>query len=110
MRLKICPLVQPSQERIVDMDRRQENSLREKEHIREVDVDVESRIVDLNGDGADASSGGTADLPSITLLLVLYTLQGIPMGLSGSIPFLLLGKVNTEGSIYFLCTWSALKP
>lgn len=37
----------------------------------------------------------THDLPSITLLLVLYTLQGIPMGLSGSIPFLLLDKVRS---------------
>lgn len=38
--------------------------------------------------------GWRQDLSSIILLLVLYTLQGIPMGLSGSIPFLLLDKVN----------------
>jgi PAT family acetyl-CoA transporter-like MFS transporter 1 len=29
------------------------------------------------------------DAGSIALLLVLYTLQGIPMGLSASVPFLL---------------------
>lgn len=39
-------------------------------------------------------SDWTQDLSSIILLLVLYTLQGIPMGLSGSIPFLLLEKVR----------------
>uniref|UniRef100_A0A6V3DJ58 Acetyl-coenzyme A transporter 1 n=1 Tax=Heterosigma akashiwo TaxID=2829 RepID=A0A6V3DJ58_HETAK len=32
------------------------------------------------------------DLGSIILLLILYTLQGIPMGLSGSVPFLLQDK------------------
>ncbi len=43
------------------------------------------------------------DLPSIVLLLVLYTLQGIPMGLSGSIPFLLLEKVSySEQAIFSL--------
>lgn len=38
--------------------------------------------------------GWRQDLSSIILLLVLYTLQGIPMGLSGSIPFLLVDKVK----------------
>ncbi|CAK4066416.1 unnamed protein product [Aphanomyces euteiches] len=31
---------------------------------------------------------------SIAVLMVLYTLQGIPMGLSSSVPFLLQGKVR----------------
>ncbi|KFH06521.1 putative Acetyl-coenzyme A transporter [Toxoplasma gondii MAS] len=34
------------------------------------------------------------DGPSIALLFLLYTLQGIPMGLSGSVPFLLSGKIS----------------
>lgn len=43
----------------------------------------------------DTVKGGwRQDLSSIILLLVLYTLQGIPMGLSGSIPFLLVDKVK----------------
>eukprot|EP00953_Heterococcus_sp_UTEX-ZZ885_P015311 8622-Heterococcus_DN1.PRE.3 len=35
------------------------------------------------------------DAGSVLLLLLLYTLQGIPMGLSGSIPLLLHDKVLT---------------
>ncbi|KAL8429423.1 hypothetical protein ACSSS7_006609 [Eimeria intestinalis] len=34
------------------------------------------------------------DFGSICLLLVLYTLQGIPMGLDGSLPLLLLNKIS----------------
>ncbi|PFH34925.1 putative Acetyl-coenzyme A transporter [Besnoitia besnoiti] len=34
------------------------------------------------------------DGPSVALLFLLYTLQGIPMGLSGSVPFLLSGKIS----------------
>ncbi|CAM9235621.1 unnamed protein product [Choristocarpus tenellus] len=41
------------------------------------------------------------DLSSIVLLLVLYTLQGIPMGLSGSIPFLLQDKVTYSHQALF---------
>ena len=36
------------------------------------------------------------DMLSISVLMVLYTLQGIPMGLSSSVPFLLQGKVRIE--------------
>ncbi|CAB1106112.1 unnamed protein product [Ectocarpus sp. CCAP 1310/34] len=47
--------------------------------------------------------GWRQDLSSITLLLVLYTLQGIPMGLSGSIPFLLVDKVSySEQAVFSL--------
>lgn len=43
------------------------------------------------------------DFGSIILLLVLYTIQGIPMGLSGSIPFLMQGKVSyVEQGIFSL--------
>ena len=35
-----------------------------------------------------------SDAASLALLLLLYTLQGIPMGLSGSIPFLLQSKIS----------------
>lgn len=34
-----------------------------------------------------------SDIESIALLSVLYTLQGIPMGLSASVPLLLANKV-----------------
>lgn len=63
-------------------------------------MDIENRklISPQNGTGARTSSSSSLlrDLPSIALLLVLYTLQGIPMGLSGSIPFLLVEKVMQE--------------
>lgn len=35
------------------------------------------------------------DLPNYLLLLVLYTLQGIPMGLSASIPLLIQQRFST---------------
>eukprot|EP00920_Eleutheroschizon_duboscqi_P020416 GHVT01048406.1.p1 GENE.GHVT01048406.1~~GHVT01048406.1.p1 ORF type:complete len:656 (+),score=171.91 GHVT01048406.1:639-2606(+) len=40
---------------------------------------------------------------NIALLLLLYTVQGIPMGLSGSVPFLLQGKITyKDQSLYSL--------
>lgn len=55
------------------------------------------KFVDVESDSGELIDRGESDwrqdLPSIVLLLILYTLQGIPMGLSGSIPFLLLEKV-----------------
>ena len=41
------------------------------------------------------------DLGSIALLLVLYTLQGIPMGLSASVPFLLQDRVSYKQQALF---------
>lgn len=62
----------------------------------------ERKIVDVESDNGDFMNNGQSDwrqdLPSIVLLLILYTLQGIPMGLSGSIPFLLLEKVDNTGT------------
>lgn len=48
------------------------------------------------GKGCWASLQG--DMGSICLLLLLYTLQGVPMGLSGSIPFLLTDRYDTKGT------------
>lgn len=63
-------------------------------------VDVES-IVELQGNKTTRPTVNWGnDLPSILLLLVLYTLQGIPIGLSGSIPFLLVDKVKTRRYTY----------
>lgn len=63
-------------------------------------VDVESDIVEyVDESGGDRENGWTRDFSSILLLLVLYTLQGIPMGLSGSMPFLLQEKVTAPGSL-----------
>jgi len=46
------------------------------------------------------------DWGSIILLTVLYTLQGIPMGLSGSIPLLLAKKVGYgDQAIFSFCSW-----
>lgn len=63
----------------------------------DIDGDIENRNPERvieNGDVAGkASSSLLTDLPNISLLLLLYTLQGIPMGLSSSIPFLLAEKV-----------------
>lgn len=58
------------------------------------DVENDSGTGDLMGTSSGVESDWKQDLPSIVLLLILYTLQGIPMGLSGSIPFLLLEKVT----------------
>ncbi len=41
------------------------------------------------------------DMGSIALLLVLYTLQGIPMGLSASVPFLLQERVSYKQQALF---------
>ena len=40
--------------------------------------------------------GKASDFGSIALLLVLYTIQGIPMGLSASVPLLLAKKVHAS--------------
>lgn len=61
----------------------------------------------------DASSAKTtsakdepSDWPSILLLLLLYTLQGIPMGLSSSIPFILQEKVGyADQATFSLVSW-----
>lgn len=67
-------------------------------------ADVEN---DNNGEliatSSDVESDWKQDLPSIVLLLVLYTLQGIPIALSGSIPFLLQEKVTLR-TTQLLCT------
>jgi len=57
-------------------------------------------ILPSNGnDGVGTSIGGDHDDRfNYALLLALYTLQGIPMGLSASIPFLIQQKVQTLAS------------
>mmetsp|Transcript_16032 Transcript_16032/g.48961 ORF Transcript_16032/g.48961 Transcript_16032/m.48961 type:complete len:453 (-) Transcript_16032:315-1673(-) len=46
------------------------------------------------------------DFGSLLLLLLLYTLQGIPMGLSGSIPFLLQKRISwTQQGTFSMVTW-----
>jgi len=49
------------------------------------------------GGGADEAH----DARSIALLLVLYTLQGVPMGLSGAVPLLLAGKTSYKAQSLF---------
>ncbi|GMH70200.1 hypothetical protein TL16_g05349 [Triparma laevis f. inornata] len=52
---------------------------------------VPSGGADLGGGGSPADS----DLPNYALLIVLYTLQGIPMGLSATIPLLIQQRFST---------------
>ncbi|CCI49234.1 hypothetical protein ABG067_000630 [Albugo candida] len=48
----------------------------------------------------------SSDWSSMALLLLLYTLQGIPMGLSSSIPFLLQEKVSySDQATFSLVSW-----
>lgn len=84
-----------SKQEIGDMAGRQADFGRRKESNEpQVDaVDMESDCGELLSSD-DRSADWTTDLRSIVLLLILYTLQGIPMGLSGSMPFLLLEKVQ----------------
>ena len=67
-----------------------------------------------NGSGSGSSSssskkGGRGlvdDAGSMALLFVLYTLQGIPMGLSGSVPLLLAKRVSyAEQAVLSFCSW-----
>eukprot|EP01050_Picozoa_sp_SAG11_P005112 SAG11_NODE_346_length_10432_cov_4.883770_12_plen_157_part_00 len=48
-----------------------------------------------------------SDFLNICLLLVLYTLQGVPMGLSGAIPFMLQDKAVSyaDQSMFSLVSW-----
>jgi PAT family acetyl-CoA transporter-like MFS transporter 1 len=66
---------------------------------------------DYDGDDSKSSrkkSGGFAkDYGSVALLLLLYTLQGVPMGLSASVSFILQEKGATyaEQGIFSLASW-----
>ncbi|DAZ98108.1 TPA: hypothetical protein N0F65_003094 [Lagenidium giganteum] len=59
----------------------------------------------VTNDG-DNNDDGSSDFWSILLLLLLYTLQGIPMGLSSSIPFILQEKVGYgDQATFSLVSW-----
>ena len=66
---------------------------------------------DYDGDYSKSSrkkSGGFAkDYGSVALLLLLYTLKGVPMGLSASVSFILQEKGATyaEQGIFSLASW-----
>ncbi|RLN88483.1 hypothetical protein BBJ28_00024491 [Nothophytophthora sp. Chile5] len=66
--------------------------------------DAPPTSVDPVDDANEDESG--SDWPSILLLLLLYTLQGIPMGLSSSIPFILQEKVGYgDQATFSLVSW-----
>eukprot|EP00035_Acanthoeca_spectabilis_P002144 m.85399 g.85399 ORF g.85399 m.85399 type:complete len:467 (-) comp11381_c0_seq1:248-1648(-) len=49
-----------------------------------------------------------ADKRAVAVLLLLYTIQGIPMGLSASVPFLLQSQTKasySDQAIFAFCTW-----
>ena len=48
----------------------------------------------VGGGAAAPSPPPDHDARSVALLMVLYTLQGVPMGLSGAVPLLLAGKAS----------------
>ena len=72
-----------------------------------------SRATTPRGDEAAATTGdgyfglGRNDFRSVCLLLVLYTLQGVPMGLSASVGFILQerGATYAEQGIFSLASW-----
>lgn len=57
--------------------------------------------------GKAAEQGLRGDWAAIGLLMLLYTLQGIPMGLSGSVPFLMQAKgiSMTEQAKFSVVSW-----
>ena len=61
------------------------------------DADVESPSGRGSGSGSAPPGGGEGeglegDYLNLLLLLLLYTLQGVPMGLAGAIPYILAEK------------------
>ena len=56
-----------------------------------------SRALTIADSPTKAGSSLSGDWGALALLMLLYTLQGIPMGLSGSIPFLLQAKGVSMG-------------
>jgi len=82
--------------------------LKEKKHKNKNEFhDVEKDSENGYNSNSDVNNpeGTRTDIGSILLLLILYTLQGIPMGLSGSIPFLLQDKVSyTQQALFSLVT------
>lgn len=62
-----------------------------------------------HGNGEMGSKGAprvASDFWSIALLGLLYTLQGIPMGLCGSVPLLLAKRVGyKEQALFSFCSW-----
>jgi len=67
----------------------------------------EKKIQVSSDEEAEQSGDIKKDLPGLLLLLVLYTLQGIPMGLGGSIPFLLQQKNvgYSDQAIFAFVSW-----
>ncbi|CAM5138423.1 unnamed protein product [Eretmochelys imbricata] len=64
--------------------------------------DTEALLQGFNSPSYMVSRGYRAELGSILLLLFLYVLQGIPLGLAGSIPFILQSKnVSYKDQAFF---------
>ncbi|KAL8276268.1 hypothetical protein RQP46_011342 [Phenoliferia psychrophenolica] len=86
-------------------------TVREKGAQDEVEFLEKGHRIDVAGD-EEVPKGGdgplsTRDQRAIALLVVLYLLQGIPVGLAfGSIPFLLRAKLSySQIGIFTLCTY-----
>jgi len=63
--------------------------------------------MDAPSDKPDAKADPSKDIPSLLLLLLLYTLQGVPMGLASAIPVLLQSRGFGFGAkaIFSFAAW-----
>ena len=60
-----------------------------------------------NANPSNSASSFRKDIPNILLLLFLYMLQGIPLGLTASLPFILSSRKvpYKDQAIFSLATW-----
>lgn len=63
-------------------------------HGREAEAEAEALLTepDCENHGHRVERGIGAELGSVSLLLFLYVLQGIPLGLAGSVPLILQSR------------------
>ena len=82
-------------------------NLRSRSQVGFSDQESQKELAGRHDMGTDRQKAGHAsDFNSLLLLGVLYTLQGIPMGLHGSIPLILAKKISyKEQALFSLCSW-----
>jgi MFS transporter, PAT family, solute carrier family 33 (acetyl-CoA transportor), member 1 len=86
--------------------------VRKRDHVGQMTDDDRQEMGDFSSNSDSKASDrpqslSPNDVPNFILLVVLYLLQGIPVGLSfGSIPFLLKAKMSySEIAIFSLSSW-----
>lgn len=80
---------------------------RDADHARLISSDKAETANAVSPEAHDGQALGRADRDAIVLLVVLYFVQGIPVGLAfGTMPFLLKAKLSyTDIGLFSLCTW-----